>query len=1006
MNSIGKFQRSIATQSNEVTLALANLNFDFSIFKVEAPTEYKQIGASLSKRRCEAAEVGPSHMTARKLGSLFESLLPATPTLTKAYGLRASEILASHSASPGGAKSHGPFAEFVGIDGTTIWAAATSGSGAIAVHLLACMLARIWTASEATSIWEELVAERKIELDHSVQSGSSHLQDMVAAQLVVSKEQLSEWDTSARAWLRAADEVELVRTKQKQLMLILDNIRIPVNNKLQVYRSVMEAWKTALSTMDNIIGGASYSIQDGAVLLALSSWHLFPDMIVLGSTNTEVKQRDSLIHPGGVLTIGLQSVENKGAKGIQWSLSLAHLRYYGDPVLSERLLGSSTSRMSMDQFVQVALGCVFWSWDVNTQEVPQAARLMTLIYDSFRVGLDSVISLKMLKRDPRKVWIKILADAADFYLRAKGDEYESCRKLIELGMRRHSLLTDERSRFWIFGKSSIVALMATQEDQITFLRAIAAKLGIRPQALIIRLRDPQGNPKGPGPYSYLTALPQAPRISTPRDASEFQHIRWKPAAWDPLEIAVLNKAGERCLRLINQSIETAGDGRSFTWHKPPSFYSGSDKPVYRFSQFAAWYKWQSDQELQFEYYAGDLASAALMIARGQPPTSIPDFGVDLSSIMEYFEGSIISSVKLAEYLASYGLEADDKPSQSVPGNTALPPGEMIGSLRALASAVKIYKKLPGASIATRIFDSEINLGEAKWRRKENGPQIVSNDGMDLQDLFSYNLSRAAEFACIAMFESGTFDFAPTELKEVMAISSEHSMFVAPELVSDPQSISRTSWITRVVGNIGRAGLALLIPPSNPKVRSRDAEAWELVNHAGYDGKVEDCFRGTSLHLGFSGYERALVISEHGGRHTEAFFIEAVVSVHDKGHWVGDLDVRAAYRSERLFGSQPALEAFETEPTWTCRCSSPKQGHPSVQMTAIDSWEELLDPPDNRAVVRAHNNWQARLAAGVLSVQLKKPTFIFSGCWSCFEREVRELESQGMKKVTQEMIVIL
>jgi hypothetical protein len=34
----------------------------------------------------------------------------------------------------------GIFSDFTGADGTSIWAAATSGSGAISVHLLACML--------------------------------------------------------------------------------------------------------------------------------------------------------------------------------------------------------------------------------------------------------------------------------------------------------------------------------------------------------------------------------------------------------------------------------------------------------------------------------------------------------------------------------------------------------------------------------------------------------------------------------------------------------------------------------------------------------------------------------------------------------------------------------------------------------------------------------------------------------------------------------------------------
>lgn len=95
------------------------------------------------------------------------------------------------------------------MDGTSIYAAATSGSSAIAIHLLACMLARSWPAPVATSIWVELVAERKRELEKNIDD--SQLQGILAraaAQQEISRDQLVVWDASARAWLRTADEVK------------------------------------------------------------------------------------------------------------------------------------------------------------------------------------------------------------------------------------------------------------------------------------------------------------------------------------------------------------------------------------------------------------------------------------------------------------------------------------------------------------------------------------------------------------------------------------------------------------------------------------------------------------------------------------------------------------------------------------------------------------------------------------------------------------------------------
>ena len=127
---------SLGSLQIENTLALANINFDFSLFKVAAPVEYQPLGAALSDRRRTNAEGGIQHITARKLGALFQHDLPLTPNLFKAYGFRVSEISTDSEVNPRGTSTDGSFASHVGADGTTIWAAATSGQGAIAVHLL------------------------------------------------------------------------------------------------------------------------------------------------------------------------------------------------------------------------------------------------------------------------------------------------------------------------------------------------------------------------------------------------------------------------------------------------------------------------------------------------------------------------------------------------------------------------------------------------------------------------------------------------------------------------------------------------------------------------------------------------------------------------------------------------------------------------------------------------------------------------------------------------------
>lgn len=167
--SISKLAASAVSGSLEATVALAAANFDFSLVKIEAPTEYRELGLSLSKKRSTEAEEGELHVTARKLSALFADVLPKTPNLYRVYGRRVSEIARSERYHPNTNQHYGMFADHLGADGTSIWAAATSGETAIALHLLACMLARIWPRNEAISIWVEFVEERKRIINSSEQ---------------------------------------------------------------------------------------------------------------------------------------------------------------------------------------------------------------------------------------------------------------------------------------------------------------------------------------------------------------------------------------------------------------------------------------------------------------------------------------------------------------------------------------------------------------------------------------------------------------------------------------------------------------------------------------------------------------------------------------------------------------------------------------------------------------------------------------------------------------------
>jgi hypothetical protein len=136
MASISKFSTALLSVPNEITVAAANFNINFSLMKVEAPKEYHGLRDGLSSIRRREAEEGLSHITARTLGALFESTIPPIPSLTVAYGKRVSEISQNLEGRTPHNLHTGMFADRAGPDGTSIWAAATSGESAIAMHLL------------------------------------------------------------------------------------------------------------------------------------------------------------------------------------------------------------------------------------------------------------------------------------------------------------------------------------------------------------------------------------------------------------------------------------------------------------------------------------------------------------------------------------------------------------------------------------------------------------------------------------------------------------------------------------------------------------------------------------------------------------------------------------------------------------------------------------------------------------------------------------------------------
>ena len=965
MSDLNQLSMALGMSTLETNIGLARINFDFSLYKVQAPVEYQELGEVLSAKRREAAEGGTSHITVRKLNALFEQVLPPIPNITKAYGLRSSEVARStEDKETRRNMMHRLFPEHSGLAGTNIWAAATSGGKAIAVHLLACMLARLWPSSESTSIWVELVAERKKQLRDARNDLS--LPALTAMEVSISRECLAEWDASARAWLRAADKA--LEKQQKQLMLIIGNVDVAVNSKIDVYESVLQAW---MSTVENMVSGMPQMVRSGAVLLALSAWHLYPNMFVLGETPKTIDMHDGLLDPAGVLTIGIQNASEGEGDGVYWSLPLAYHRYYGPSVTSTRATGSHSSRISFNQLVQVVLGCVFRDCGFADTEPLDSAMFFKVLHECLGSGTSTKgASSSDAESHTPIAWTKVIASGATHLLEAEHAELESLKRLIANGKRRSNLLGHIKCPmepvFGICRPDLFLSLQNSPESAVSAIRELICRQNYRDERYIIRYKEAEGV------FSYASAC--------------------HPHRWRYSSVYHEQTPEERTKEISSTAIKTSD--RYLVWNDPPHGF-----PRERDSRLIQKARGSTDQFqaipestdgpskrkkkrkkagaldrpcLVLQFLFGESDSVALY-----GPLSHTDRLIfELEDVLNALRLHRMEPTKLENYLRSQECFT----SEYI---------DVQDSLTAIAAASEIYKSLPDATVSIDIASH--SLCELHWLPRTTQGRVMQGLAPNLVETF----------ACIASFETGSAQIPLSGMDEVLALSAGNSIYVSQHLLCDPTEDYQPNEVQRIEGNIGKPGLSLLIPPKNPMIKSLTGETWNLINHSDFDGKFEDNFETTSLHLSFTEYEFPIILGTHGVYQREASFVESIVSIYDKGSWIADLDILAALKNEKLTRLAVGRHIADS----TCRTDSsvdhrvldnamiPEVGSRKLklkfQATSIDSWNELLDPPQNICVLRAHGNWIGRLSATVLSTQLDFNTFVVpleceDICWECVE----------------------
>jgi hypothetical protein len=984
---VGKVMGSVAALHNENSLALANLNLDFTLVKLEAPQEFKLLALAMSKKKKADAEDGALHRTARKLGALFEGSLPPTQALFRAYGKRVSEISSIPVVNPKSSDRNNIFAGQIGLDTASIWAAATSGAGAIAVHLLACMLSRIFTSSEATSVWAEIVEKHKEhilkERDQDLYS-ERHDSLVVAAKQEISRTDLANWDASARAWLQSADQAK--ERQHKQMILILNNASIPINSEPNTYKSVMKAWTTALKAMESLIKGMPQQVQDGAALLGISSWHMYPDILLFGDTTVDVKQKDPIFDDTAVLTLGLE-VAGHFDRSVSWSLPLARLQYYGDPVRTSRTAGSDNSKITPDQFSWVVLGCLFETW-LGFARTPEIClswldKIMTFVREPLGAAMSICRAQSRGGSKHGMMWLEHLDAAAQKLAACDHLDRQLAWQLLSLGRRKSTFLysTNQHSvpLFGLSHLSNLIPILQTDEIRLELLQKVASRRKLSRASFIIRYQ-PSDSPLA---FEYATARRIKWSSSLPEGeiSTSMKHVRWLPVGAKELEELCerpdttfrgtspfwrrhdhLTNEGNLCFPVLEDvTVSTILPRAEFGYLINVDFLTTAQNLLLLSSRN------QISPGFQPVLITGAAEAAIFQIAPRNSNNHVSVGQLEPQDMEGLFTQEKMDVTKVIGYLVGSGG-----------GHVEMWP------LNAYAAVSNIFSLLSHATISTLVLSQ--NICEGKWVQATTWHQPIPK------------LARPEAFACISMFETGTCNLDPTSVRDVFAISSGNSLFVADALLVDPYEEPDISDIRRMVGNIGRAGLSLLVPPPRTKIRHTDLGNWKEINHAPFDGTPEDSFQNNSIHLTFTEYEMPLQTVEGDGHTIDrpVNLLESLVSVYDRGKWVSDLDILKAlsprgYNQSLLYRqlcnpsemTETKLEMCNHRPRTTFLEAS--KSFPVLRSTSIDNWEELLDPPKSGTIViRAHGNWLARLALTVVCVNSGMDTIVLGNepCWSC------------------------
>ncbi|KAK7221639.1 hypothetical protein V2G26_009642 [Clonostachys chloroleuca] len=612
-------------------------------------------------------------------------------------------------------------------------------------------------------------------------------------------------------------------------------------------------------------------VYSGDILLGLLSWHIYPDMLYLSSKDQKIHQGDPLVKGRGILTLGLEPSPKraKDCQSVYWSLPLAHLRYYGLPVTRMATIRlSDKDRLTVDEMLWAFLSAYIIKWDDGS--VP-AAELLQYVSDvaiqlhwnmryeyspKGKGHLDDETQRKWKSgREVHKKdsWLTMFSRISLLF-KDRLDDHR-VRKLRNMGQRYYPASFDPFHG--IFGIETFLRSARRTEDMIELLRLATLSMATQPspyEFLIVYKKKYFDSATGELCYGFefATAVPEYQVAKTGWDAdTQRQHRRWfsSDLSKDILKYRLeqVNSYGEKS--------EVAGSSSYPVFlHNPKSSKPNSENELQYRSVFsprrpltAHFGPERACQTRQYRAVYGDSNEIALlqMTLEDQPKIlqqsgwrkepEFREYVLKISQIMKLFRPENVRFKDCAKLL-----------------NVNTPEHDVVLGLTLVDS---LYRTLPNATVDVRVIQE--GFEQARWITSMLSPRsrraVVQQTSHRQQPTCNpQDLTVAECFGCIAMMETGSYNLHPEDLNNVFALSSADSLYICSAVLEDPATDTSSAPIQRLAGNIGRAGVAFLVPPQNPETKSYDTiDEWYCLDHKDFDGVVDNCFQGTSLHLSFS-----------------------------------------------------------------------------------------------------------------------------------------------------------